>query len=845
MVAPDERMIHPRGYLHSDPVPESITDPLAFNDYFCSLGIMNTNDGNPDVFNFNVNGYSGEFFFSQDGTPHLVPYQNIKIETLDGDAVHSFNAFRITTPDGIQYLFGQADANGISTREQTISYNNCYDSNPDGGSELTANSAWYLNKVIHPNGEEIQFNYVRNEVEYSLVTSETAYQLLPTEFPPQNGDCDPVLPNNICMTTLESSTPKLSSIHTEFHRVEFLHTSGRQDLFGGILLDKIMIKSNSGEILQSFDLEQDYFTGSHVAGGPYATYDRYHLRLKAIHQNCQPSYWFEYLGDGVFPSRLSKARDHWGYYNGAVQNSSLIPQLVNNHEVIGSANREPDEAAMQMGTLHKITYPTGGYTELEYEAHQYGNFAPINQQTEENIYLSSVAGTGGSQATESTTSFTVTGSPAQGVFEADFDLGGGFPDPELLYARVEKVISGSSNEVIASFVVNSGSTVIELDLVPGDYLLITGATELNSFATLQGIISEVIALSTPITSIMAGGIRVRKMTDHSASNAPAVVRDFVYETERSGLIHSSGWLNQQPNYIGSVLKKIYPIPEADLETFAYCDYQSFTSASNTPLFYQSGSPVGYEEVKVSIAGNGQTIYKYNTAEDEGFTTFPFPPFVSRNWKKGLLLEKVETGAGGTRIEQNTYRFDTTGIYGWAPGLTVRMAWKHPWIGACGEVDHPSTYQYAYHTYERISPAVFLDRKTVIQDGVETITDYTYNPQTLNPIITEMANSDGKVYRTETDYAEEVQNSCLTSRFIHSIPVESRQYVDNQLTGGSQTSFTEVGTMCLPTAFFQTLSDSTQVLRGTASYYTATCCAEWPSPKLSAKLFPPGAYLRIL
>ncbi|MEM7367557.1 MAG: hypothetical protein AAF587_03080 [Bacteroidota bacterium] len=40
------------------------------------------------------------------------------------------------------------------------------------------------------------------------------------------------------------------------------------------------------------------------------------------------------------------------------------------------ADRDPNPEEMKAGTLKRITYPTGGYVEMEFEAHEYGNFDP-------------------------------------------------------------------------------------------------------------------------------------------------------------------------------------------------------------------------------------------------------------------------------------------------------------------------------------------------------------------------------------------------------------------------------------------------------------------------------------
>jgi YD repeat-containing protein len=63
--------------------------------------------------------------------------------------------------------------------------------------------------------------------------------------------------------------------------------------------------------------------------------------------------------------------DHWGYYNGKV-NNSLLPNVKLGNVVIGNAaDRNPDPQFTGAGSLEKVNYPTGGYTKLTFEQNTY------------------------------------------------------------------------------------------------------------------------------------------------------------------------------------------------------------------------------------------------------------------------------------------------------------------------------------------------------------------------------------------------------------------------------------------------------------------------------------------
>ncbi|MAO63612.1 MAG: hypothetical protein CL666_01295 [Balneola sp.] len=88
------------------------------------------------------------------------------------------------------------------------------------------------------------------------------------------------------------------------------------------------------------------------------------------------------------------AIDHWGYFNGDFENNlANIPYLDYSQIEPGYAkewgglavNREPDGEAMKVGVLTKITYPTGGYTEFEFEANEYKWINNIKQMSNNTV----------------------------------------------------------------------------------------------------------------------------------------------------------------------------------------------------------------------------------------------------------------------------------------------------------------------------------------------------------------------------------------------------------------------------------------------------------------------------
>ncbi len=144
------------------------------------------------------------------------------------------------------------------------------------------------------------------------------------------------------------------------------------------------IEVSEGSYCSKWKLKYDHYASKDSASNKPETF---RLRLIQVQQiACDesetiPPYKFEYNGPlnsngtAFLPNRLSKAIDHWGFYNGAVQNQSSdynIPSTTVDYgaEVFtkGESNRTTSPDSMKFGILNKMVYPTGGVTYFNYEA---------------------------------------------------------------------------------------------------------------------------------------------------------------------------------------------------------------------------------------------------------------------------------------------------------------------------------------------------------------------------------------------------------------------------------------------------------------------------------------------
>lgn len=89
------------------------------------------------------------------------------------------------------------------------------------------------------------------------------------------------------------------------------------------------------------------------------------------------TYGFEYYSPSVLPHFLSGQTDHWGFYNGDYSSFDHIFQNASSYY----GHREPtsDLPKALAGSLRQINYPTGGYTRLEYEPHDYSRRTTLSR----------------------------------------------------------------------------------------------------------------------------------------------------------------------------------------------------------------------------------------------------------------------------------------------------------------------------------------------------------------------------------------------------------------------------------------------------------------------------------
>jgi len=438
----DPSTAKPRGYYYSYNIlnDNSWSDPtVMLKDVDTSLNgllINSRHDKAPDEFQFRFLNFSGSFFLDRDGKWKLKCKQGIDLDVKVDIGSYSIQyafpnisplqplelrnvikSFTIIGPDGTQYIFG-----GTPT---SVEFNRL---GQYPQAQVIAES-WYLTKIKSISNDEVTLDYIRPG--YQLVGFGSSYGNEYHAISHGGGDyaywdpydvegfvLDPVYLSKITGANgyLEFSASTCNDLDYNYN-----HLTGGVWIAGGtpqgakqfntilqryyydlglntsrglkstwLKLDEIVLKSLNGKRIKSYSFSYLENTSNRLF--------LQSLQQKGINPstNALPPFTFDYYGDklGSVPYTTIMV-DHWGYYNGVNPiNTSVLPFITSGGTVYippsfyteYAANRAPVEEAMKKGILTKITYPTGGFTEFEYEPHQYSK--DINELSLSNSTIS-------------------------------------------------------------------------------------------------------------------------------------------------------------------------------------------------------------------------------------------------------------------------------------------------------------------------------------------------------------------------------------------------------------------------------------------------------------------------
>ncbi len=350
-------------------------------------------DLKPDIFAYSLlNGKSGKFILdAQNETGVPMPYNSIKIKK--GNVMDMM----ITDETGIRYDFSHIDGS-IKTR------NTCY--REDNNLIFPFDPNYHLTKISTQKNNFINYHYgMPGGVEIFYVSSVSTQKRIAVYKPHNVIAPPPSIIREKCVNYTRSTDKPISEIIFPGGKILFTYNNKneepRLDIKGDVFLKGMTVQDNANNIIKDYTFNYDYFESPGeiptILEEDYSYPDYFYnssylfgvdkrLKLVSVRDNLNNNeYKLEYYEtyydqatqiEKTLPNRISNDVDFWGVYNGkengvkSISNSIYAPPTNISSSYFG-ADKNPDINYGRLGNLRKITYPTGGYTEIKYEADEF------------------------------------------------------------------------------------------------------------------------------------------------------------------------------------------------------------------------------------------------------------------------------------------------------------------------------------------------------------------------------------------------------------------------------------------------------------------------------------------
>ncbi|MCL2414644.1 MAG: RHS repeat protein [Bacteroidales bacterium] len=417
---------YPRGFMFnhqiwnelggdpSDHPPEyryfrgNVLDPRYIN-MFCEITYEEIQilDHLPDEFTFNFMGYSGSFFYDIYSSRFVVNSEHdIKVKfNWDTDVSPLPNTaatlssteewgshivrFRLITPDGMMYEFGGGSADcptNVSATEISVPRQNRHASR-------AVTSAWFLTRITSPNGFEVNLHYSRGDIIANLYPHYERIEYLGAMRDPECRFPGEVITQ--CMTVVLRtvggqvfSPVYLDSITFSTGRLRFARSVSQGLRYSHVFQSTFPAPTHSSSnhmngiingVWQKLDDITIFSLDQPIKRFEFSYIENPDERLKlrsVTEQALLPSgavsvsknpFVFQYNSSRL-PPLCSRGSDHWGFAN----NFSTAPAYTGtgndfHHRKVPTSSPSIYRAEI----LERIIWPTGGFTQFNYERHTY------------------------------------------------------------------------------------------------------------------------------------------------------------------------------------------------------------------------------------------------------------------------------------------------------------------------------------------------------------------------------------------------------------------------------------------------------------------------------------------
>ena len=780
-----------------------------FADKVSSSTAYNSYDSEPDFFSFSVSGgISGGFVFDENMEPVLVPAEKYKIEK---DFWGTSWNFKITDNEGVVYYFG-----GTGATEKTKRLTTCAKRSHD----QPYPTAWYLTKIVHPNGEYILFTYQALTFTYDTGVSQSMnwmntqidYGIIPGTgaiFSCPSSAGAPLV--ETCVNKVQTEGVLLTKISTSFNSINFYYTD-RPDCTDR-LIDLIKYSERSVVIdsykftYHSIAADLNAYNGDFSPGYDQTPYLEKLTEFSPDENLESKNHYFSYNDPSARPPRLSFCQDHWGYFNGK-HNTSFTPDLHTEQYWTrfpnAKADRNPDPLFAEKGMLTKIIYPTGGIDQIMYEPNTVSaQDDPIFYSTKHTLTGCPVIGIGFNQPQTKTVSFEINYTQyVELIVEREII------DP----ANYEEV---HNNSLVALLGVNGGfpSTVFSLGITKKIVYLQPGTYTVEYKSYGAPIRTNVTVNFNPdkfpsaAKNRIVGGIRVKKILTGNPNEVPSV-KHYYYadfdDLEKSSL-YSVFW----PEYVKEITTTVSCMLQLEWgspgPSQAYFHGETIFSNSLNNLFNFQSAPVSYASVIESNGENfegGAIQTKYYVHADArgvilwgddipGATQSNFSSYLNGKPKEEIIFKKGTNDLFPIKKTEYEYSIDpragTT-----IPGYAVNRKYiiYQPTASGCGTGGSTGAAAFDILGYSIVSVWAHPLQTTTTsydengQNPLVTVTSYTYD-NLSNLQITSEETLDSKQQNIKTTYTypqdhlnEQIYNDMISQHFIS--PVITRKVENTTL-----------------------------------------------------------------
>lgn len=680
--------------------------------------------GEPDLYSYNFLGYSGQFFI--DHNQNIYHYNDSDIEISSHNVLGNISSFKVKVGNGTFLTFSAIEDVHVITGDQ---------------GEYEAEVAWYLTEILKGK-DRFRFYYQEEEINDGYSCSEVGTKADANGARACLGGADREIIQGSSTIKTKQRLHAIIGPHgyAEFHSSpdERIDQSGTHKLDSITFLDqtiRLISRYSKGTYAPSLNCTNKIGPGTGIK-------ERLFLdEVEFVAGKDRKRYLLNYQDRDALPPTKSFDQDHWGYFNDA-GNNTLLPKIDG---YIMGGDREPDPDAMLAGTLSKITYPTGGYSEFEWEPNrkcktEQQMVEVCNTLEEYQLYANDPDPFGSGEVIEHQFSITQESN-------IHFILNvGHFTENDAESGSILITFKDQSNKIYHEKQYELENNVSPFTLPPGNY---TVQLE-NRSPILDEIRFKLWECHEELQTITDceyyGGLRIHKINNYSSETNKFTSQSYDYKNLTSSRIMTLGGYTKQ-------IEKGCEVSQGVTEVFV-------ADKRHDRSLIQFSSSVNYDSIIEQFDDGSSIVYEYYQLNDNwGGNSYEAILLQDHSWKRNLLKRKTLLSAAKTPVSEtyNHYTFISNFVY---KGIKVDLI---RWNNLNGD---NNDHHFAKGTYNMYADWARLDYTTqtlYYKNGNQTRrTNFEYfHPEDLvTPNLITTIDSDGEALTAVTLYPRSFENEDL-------------------------------------------------------------------------------------